>query len=98
MSNGTSNAELQENLNQVIEALYSGLNGLAAQVRGGGSPEDIAYDIEQLAFDFCRRWPICRTAHNLDPAPRASQKKGPGKSQKKRPGKSQKKRSQKGRT
>jgi len=63
MNNG--NAELQQNLNVVIEDLYTGLNELAAQVRGGGSSEDLAARIEQMAFDICRHWPICAELHNL---------------------------------
>ena len=66
MNNGMSNQEMQNYLNLIVEDLYSGLNNLAGRVRGAESPEEIAGQLEQLAFDICRHWPICAEIHNLE--------------------------------
>ena len=55
----TSNADLEANLNLIVEDLYKGLTNIARQVRGGDTPENIAERLEQLALDICRHWPIC---------------------------------------
>ena len=56
--------ELEQNLNQVIQALVDGLNGLAAQTRQGGCPDDVADSMEQLAASVCMHWPNCFTSES----------------------------------
>jgi hypothetical protein len=72
MDNTTNIDNIKQDLDLVFEALYAGLNNVADKVRSGESPDTVADEIEALASDFCRRWPTCRTAHNLDPAPGSS--------------------------
>ncbi|MCM3905413.1 MAG: hypothetical protein ND866_27270 [Pyrinomonadaceae bacterium] len=66
MKNGTNLEEIKEDLDDVFEAFYTGLLKVAVEVRQGASPTDIANEIDNLAFDFCKHWPTCRIAHNLD--------------------------------
>ena len=61
--------DIKRDLDKVFEALYEGLNKVADKVRSGESPAAIADEIAKLAFEFCRRWPVCRTEHNLPPPP-----------------------------
>lgn len=69
MDNGTNIDDMKRDLDAAFEALYAGLNKVANKVRNGGSPDAIADEIAELAWEFCRRWPICRAEHNLAPPP-----------------------------
>ncbi len=66
MNNGTPIEELERNLNLTIEEVYNGLYSLAAKIRANGSPDDSALLLEKLAWDMCKRWPICFAAHEKD--------------------------------
>ncbi len=63
MDNGTTTEDLRAELDLVFEEFYNGLYKVAGQVSTGGSPEDIAKEIEDLAREFCKHWPTCRRAH-----------------------------------